>query len=225
MKGYQVYIFDWDGTLMDSVARIVSSIQACAKLAKLPVPDFDTAKSIIGLSLPEAFAQLFPDHISQGQAHIDGKPLSELLTIEYKQQFRELNQTPCLMFDHAETLLQTLKAQDKVLAVATGKSRRGLELMWQTSGTEQYFTTARCSDEAESKPSPDMLNQLLAELEVEPEQVVMIGDSCFDMEMAQRAGVDRVAVTYGVENAERLSQYQPKYTFDSVAEMLASIQD
>lgn len=214
MKDYQLYIFDWDGTLMDSVDRIVSSIQKCAELANLPIPDEDSSKAIIGLSLPVAFRELFPSATKQQEVN---------LTHLYKQQYVELNSTPTPMFDGVEPLLKLLKKSNKLLAVATGKGRQGLERVWQESNTDSYFDASRCSDEAESKPSPDMVEQLLAELKVAPEHAVVIGDSRFDMAMAQAAGVDRVAVTYGADSAEQLASYQPKYIVNSIAELTTLI--
>ena len=210
MKNYKLVIFDWDGTLMDSVGRIVSSMQAAARTANLPIPSDLDAKQIIGLSLPKAIEILFPQRTEQQET---------FLLAQYKHQYIEVNTTPTPLFDNALNLLTRLKSTDKLLAVATGKGREGLQRVWKTTDTEQYFHTSRCADEAHSKPDPQMLQSLLAELNIEAEQAVMIGDTSHDLEMARRAGVDSIGITLGVHDKEVLSQYQPKAIVDSLFEL------
>jgi len=209
MQNYQLIIFDWDGTLMDSVARIVSSLQGAARATSLEQPCFDSAKQVIGLSLPKAMQTLFPDE----------QHLHEQLMGQYKHHYRELDTTPTPLFEHAHELLHGLKDAQKLLAVATGKGRSGLERVWQQSNTGHYFHASRCADESVSKPHPDMVHSLLSELSVAPEQAIMIGDTSFDLEMAQRAGVDSIGVTHGVHSNEALSQYGPKAIVDSLPEL------
>jgi phosphoglycolate phosphatase len=210
MRSYKLIIFDWDGTLMDSVGRIVSSMQAAAKSAKLSIPSDHDAKQIIGLSLPKAIEILFPKR-TEAQA--------EFLIAQYKLQYVELNTTPTPLFDNALNLLTRLRTTDKLLAVATGKGREGLQRVWQVTDTEQYFHTSRCADEAHSKPDPQMLHSLLTELNIEAKQAVMIGDTSHDLEMARRAGVDSIGITLGVHDKDVLSQYQPKAIVDSLFEL------
>lgn len=212
MQHYKLVIFDWDGTLMDSVGRIVSSMQAAAKTAGLPVPTAYNAKQIIGLSLPKAIEVLFEQRTAEQE---------QFLIEQYKHQYVELNTTPTPLFDNALNLLTRLRQTDKFLAVATGKGRAGLQRVWQATDTEQYFHTSRCADEAQSKPDPQMLLSLLEELNIEATQAVMIGDTSHDMEMARRAGVDRIGITLGVHDKEVLSQYQPKAIVDSLFELEA----
>jgi len=210
MHNYKLVIFDWDGTLMDSVDRIVFSMQASAIALSLEPPIYDQAKQIIGLSLPKAVQTLFPDANEEEV---------QLLTAQYKHQYVEVNTTPTPLFEHVLELLVNLKQENKLLAVATGKARAGLQRVWQASDTAHFFHASRCADESISKPDPDMINSLLKELNIEKHEAVMIGDTSFDLEMAQRAGVDSIGVTYGVHDAEVLSKYQPKAIVDSSAEL------
>jgi len=210
MHNYKLIIFDWDGTLMDSVARIVYSMQASARIINMEVPTFEQAKQIIGLSLPKAIPILFPNCTNEQEI---------LLVEQYKHHYVEINTTPTPMFANALNLLSELKENNKLLAVATGKARAGLQRVWHASGTEHFFHASRCADESLSKPNPDMINSLLAELDIKAHEAVMIGDTSYDMEMAQRAGVDRIGVTFGVHDQLVLSQHQPMAIVDSLADL------
>jgi len=210
MHSYKLVIFDWDGTLMDSVDRIVYSMQASAIALSFPPPSYQQAKQIIGLSLNKAVQTLFPE--------ADEKQL-QLLMAQYKHQYVEVNNTPTPLFDNALKLLTHLKEQNKLLAVATGKGRSGLQRVWRVTDTEHFFNASRCADESVSKPDPDMINSLLTELNIEKHEAVMIGDTSFDLEMAQRAGVDSIGVTYGVHDNEVLSKFNPRAIVDSLAEL------
>jgi len=210
MHTYKLVIFDWDGTLMDSVDRIVYSMQASAIALSFEPPSYNQAKQIIGLSLPKAIQTLFPN-ADEEQVQI--------LMAQYKHQYVEVNTTPTPLFNNALELLTQLKQENKLLAVATGKARAGLQRVWQVSDTEHFFIASRCADECASKPDPDMINSLLNELNIKKHEAVMIGDTSFDLEMAQRAGVDSIGVTYGVHDTEVLSKYQPKVIVDSLAEL------
>ncbi len=210
MQDYKLVIFDWDGTLMDSVARIVSSMQAGARHLELSIPSDQQVKEIIGLSLPKALHVLFPD--ANEEHH-------QAMLMQYKYQYVEGDNTPTPLFDNAMNLLATLKASNKILAVATGKGRQGLQRVFKVTQTEHYFHSSRCADEAKSKPDPDMLHSLLEELDCTPEQAVMIGDTSHDMKMAQSAGIDRIGVTFGVHSRDILNQYKPKAVVDSLFEL------
>jgi len=210
MQTYKLVIFDWDGTLMDSVDRIVYSMQASAVALSFEPPSYHQAKQIIGLSLPKAIQTLFP---SANEEQV------QILTAQYKYQYVEVNTTPTPLFNNALELLTQLKQENKLLAVATGKARAGLQRVWQVSDTEHFFIASRCADECVSKPDPDMINSLLTELNIKKHEAVMIGDTSFDLEMAQRAGVDSIGVTYGVHDTEVLSKYKPKAIVDSLAEL------
>jgi phosphoglycolate phosphatase len=210
MHHYKLIIFDWDGTLMDSVARIVSSMQAAAKQCQLTIPTQEQVKDIIGLSLPKALGVLFPKGSND--------QLTNMLE-QYKYQYVEGNNPPSPLFDNALLLLDALKGENKLLAVATGKARQGLQRVFSVTDTEHYFHASRCADEALSKPDPQMVLSLLEELNVLPEHAVMIGDTSYDMEMAQSAGVDRIGITLGVHERDILNRYQPKAVVDSLAEL------
>ncbi len=210
MHNYKLVIFDWDGTLMDSVDRIVFSMQASATALSFTPPSYDQAKQIIGLSLPKAIQTLFPSANAEQV---------QLLTSQYKHQYVEVNTTATPLFEHALELLINLKQKNKLLAVATGKARAGLQRVWQVSDTEHFFHASRCADESISKPDPDMINSLLKELNIEKYEAVMIGDTSYDLEMAQRAGVDSIGITHGVHDNKVLSHYEPRAIVDSLAEL------
>jgi phosphoglycolate phosphatase len=210
MTDYKLIIFDWDGTLMDSIARIVSAMQAAAKQCELSEPSVNSVKNIIGLSLPKALDVLYP-----GASKTD---LSALLA-QYKFQYVEGDNTPSPLFDHALLLLKALTDHNKLLAVATGKGRDGLQRVFAESQTEHFFHASRCADEARSKPDPEMLLSLLDELNILSTDAVMIGDTSYDMEMAQNAGIDRIGITLGVHDREILNQYQPKAIVDSLFDL------
>lgn len=197
---YPLVIFDWDGTLMDSIGRIVSSVQNAAKSMDIPVPDVQAAKSIIGLSLPTAIATLFHD--------VDESLHPELVK-RYSHQYVELDTTPTPMFDYAEELLVNLKNAGCLLAVATGKSRAGLNRVFNSTGLEYLFDASICADESQSKPHPAMLDTLLKDLAVAKHQAVMVGDTVHDLQMALNAGIDSIGVTCGVNDATTLSKLSP----------------
>jgi len=210
MQDYKLVIFDWDGTLMDSVDRIVSSMQSAAKIVGLTIPSNKAAKQIIGLSIPEALRELFKG-ITDEQI--------EIMRLEYKYQYLDGDTTPTLLFADATKLLTQLKQQNKLLAVATGKGRDGLNRVLKTSETSVFFNTTRCAGEMPSKPDPTMLNSILDELNIAPHEAIMIGDTSHDLKMARNAGVDSIGVTFGVHDREVLNQYKPKVIVDSLAEL------
>jgi len=210
MKNYKLVIFDWDGTLMDSVERIVSSMRSAAVDVGLPIPDAEKVKNIIGLSLPEAIMTIFPGCTDENV---------EQLVLAYKKQYVTVDNTPTPLFEHALELLEKLKQDNRLLAVATGKGRNGLERVMAESNTNAYFNNSKCADESTSKPSPDMILQLLNELNVKAENAVVIGDTVHDMGMAKNANVDRIGVTMGVHTRDELSLFQPVAIVDSLAEL------
>lgn len=210
MKDYKLIIFDWDGTLMDSVERIVSSMQSAAKIVGLTIPSNDHIKQIIGLSLPVALEKLF--------TAITPKQVTSMLE-EYKFQYIEGDNTLTPLFENALILLTKLKNANKLLAVATGKGRTGLNRVLQLSETSCFFHTTRCASEMPSKPDPQMLNSILAELNVAPHEAVMIGDTSHDLHMAQNAGIDSIGVTFGVHGKEVLEQYNPITIVNSFVEL------
>ena len=208
---YELIIFDWDGTLMDSVPRIVSCMQAAALEAEWGALSAAEVEDIIGLGLPEAIAKLCPG-ILPAQA--------ERLRERYAHHFVQADTTPMAFFSGVEAHIARLRGHEQQrLAVATGKSRRGLDRIFTETGSGAWFHASRTADETRSKPHPQMLSELLAELAVPVERAVMVGDNEFDMEMARAMGMDRVGVSYGVHAPERLAMSEPKWIAHSVDEL------
>ncbi|MBH0088527.1 HAD-IA family hydrolase [Pseudoalteromonas sp. NSLLW218] len=208
IKKYKLVIFDWDGTVMDSVTKIVNCIRSSAESLNIVPPSDEAIKNIIGMSLEKAIDVLFPDNVAQHQALISG----------YKYQY-SVDTTPTPVFANVVGVLNALKEQGIVLAVATGKGRGGLERLLDQSQLRHFFSATRTSDEAQSKPSPDMLYQLLEELGISAQDAVMIGDTQIDMTMAKAAGMDRIGVTMGVHNAQQLNKLSPVATVDNYLQL------
>jgi phosphoglycolate phosphatase len=205
---FKYIIFDWDGTVMDSAAKIVSCMQQAATLGGMAVPSKNAVEHIIGISLQPAIKQLF---------NVEDSKANELKE-HYKTVFLEQDQTPCPLFSHAESTLGFLSERAR-LAVATGKARRGLERAFDASTTRHFFEHSRCADEAESKPSSDMLLQIISEWQVSADQVLMVGDTIYDMQMAENIGMPRVAVSYGVHHEDALSVHKPLRIIDCFSEL------
>jgi phosphoglycolate phosphatase len=201
---FEYIIFDWDGTVMDSAAKIVACMQKAAELAQIEVPTTAQVEHIIGISLHPAIKQLFS---------IDDKKADEIAT-HYKSVFLEQDKIASRLFDKATETLIHLK-QSARLAVATGKARRGLERAWKHTNTKHFFELSRCADEAESKPSSDMLVQIIKEWNIEPQQALMVGDTIYDMQMAEKIGMPRVGVSYGVHDKAELLRHKPLSIIDS----------
>jgi len=201
-------VFDWDGTLMDSEAQIVSCLHAAIADLGLEPMDDDTVKNVIGLGLREAIDTLVPGRNDQ-----------------FHQTFVEFYRThwfqsgKSALFEGAREVLDIIRQQDMLLGIATGKARRGLKRVLDETGLEPLFHATRCADEAHSKPHPQMLLDMMQELGVGPEETIMVGDTEYDMEMATNAGTGKVAVRSGVHSAERLQQHAPLVCLDRVADM------
>lgn len=208
-KRYDLLIFDWDGTLMDSAGTIVACIQQSSADLGWPVPSREAASHIIGLGLKEAVATLFPD-----KDESDIPLLVERYRYHYLSQDHEIQ-----LFEGARELIEDLHRGGHLLAVATGKARRGLDRAFGHTGLEPYFHASRTADETFSKPHPAMIEQLLEELTVAPERALMIGDTSHDLEMARNAGIDSLAAGYGAHPAEQLADYGPVALCASFAEL------
>lgn len=209
---YRLVIFDWDGTLMDSAARIVDCMQAAARSIGLDELSHAAVRDIIGLGLPEAIAALCPG-IAPQQA--------ELLRLGYAERFRAADQTPLAFFPGVESGIAQLREKSDIrLAVATGKSRRGLDRVFSTSGSGAWFHASRTADETRSKPHPQMLEELLEETGVDVREAVMVGDTEYDLEMARALDMDRIAVTYGVHAPARLALSQPTFVAKAFPEVI-----
>lgn len=207
VKEYDLVIFDWDGTLMDSLSKIVKCMQQAARDAELAVLEALDIHEIIGLELGLAIQQLYPSASAEQVAFVRQR---------YSHHYVESDRQPCLFYPGVELMLQQLAEGGKTLSVATGKSRKGLDRVLAASSMKTVFDSSRCADETESKPSPAMVNELLQLHGVPPERAVMIGDTEFDMEMAQRAGVDRIGVAWGAHPVARLQAFGPVGCVESV---------
>jgi phosphoglycolate phosphatase len=203
-------VFDWDGTLMDSEAQIVSCLHAAIADLRLEPMDDDTVKNIIGLGLREAIDTLVPGRDAAfHQAFV--------------QRYREhwFRSEASSLFAGVRATLDICRQHELLLGVATGKARRGLQRVLGETGLASCFDATRCADETPSKPHPQMLLELMEELNVSPEQTIMVGDTEYDMEMATNAGTRKVAVSSGVHTAERLNRHDPMVCLNRVADMPA----
>ena len=207
---YELVIFDWDGTLMDSTARIVDCLTRAAGELGLPELAEERYRSIIGLGLPEAIRELYPA--------IDEATV-QAMRQGYATHFVAAEREPSSLFPGARALLDHIAGSASRMAVATGKSRRGLDRVWGSTDLGRYFQASRCADESGSKPDPAMLYELLEELRVPSHRAVMVGDTSFDLEMAQRAGIDRIAVNWGAHRRERMLPFQPLAFADTFDEL------
>ena len=208
---YELIVFDWDGTLMDSVPKIVACMQAAALEAEWGELEVAAIEDIIGLGLPEAIAKLCPG-IGPAQA--------ERLRQRYSHHFVSGNTTPMPFFAGVDAQIARLRERPQQrLAVATGKSRRGLDRVFAETGSGVWFHASRTADETRSKPHPQMLNEILHELSVPVERAVMVGDTEYDLEMARAIGMERVAVTYGVHAPSRLAASKPKWVAHNVEQL------
>lgn len=207
---FKLLIFDWDGTLIDSAGRIVSCMQkAAADLHYPPLTDA-SIRNIIGLGLPEALEMLIPGIDQQGIAK-----MREC----YGHHFFGEDVPASDLFEGVESILWQLKETNHLLAVATGKSRRGLDRAFAETGLGEYFDLSRCADETQSKPHPQMLYELLDETGISAEHSLMIGDTEFDLEMAAKAKIKSCGVSYGVHEADRLEQYHPIAILDRITDL------
>ncbi|HED15442.1 MAG TPA: HAD family hydrolase [Gammaproteobacteria bacterium] len=211
MPVIRLMIFDWDGTLMDSESHIVASMHYAMDtmgIDRLPVKD---VSNIIGLGMREALDALFP-------AQADNDDFSHDFVAAYREYFFAKNAQQ-QFFDGALQVLQTMRERGMLLAVATGKSQRGLDLVLQQHGLENYFDVTRCADTTASKPDPLMLQEILQALSIPTEQAVMIGDTEYDLSMAANAGTHAIAANYGVHESSRLLRYQLLGSLDSIADL------
>jgi phosphoglycolate phosphatase len=205
---YSTIVFDWDGTLIDSVGTVVQCIQDAARDIGIAVPEAARARHVIGLGLHDSLRHAVPElPVERYRDFAD----------HYRRHFLA-RQDAMLLFPGVIELLAGLKS-DRVLAIATGKSRRGLDRALDAGDLRRFFAASRCADESQPKPHPAMLLELIAELAVEPGRVLMIGDTSHDLEMAGAAGVDALAVTYGAHPEEGLRACSPLGCVASISEL------
>jgi phosphoglycolate phosphatase len=214
MKQYPLLVFDWDGTLVDSIERIVTSLQHASKQAAGADISDTQAKDVIGLGLIEAITKLHPELDTQHHT-------AELENIAdvYRQHYLYDNPVPAPLFTGVNTLLDGLLHDGYTLAISTGKSRIGLEQSINEHKMADYFTTTRCADENKSKPHPEMLHEILDELNFSASQALMIGDSEHDLKMANNANMQCIGITHGVHDAATLGKYNPLTCLDNITQL------
>lgn len=205
-------IFDWDGTISDSTGLITRVMQRAAREVGWTEPPDEAVHNIIGLGMPEALQHLFPQ--------ADPGKLEQFLASYRGHYVREDRARPSALFPGVRETLEHLRDEGYRMAVATSKSRVGLDRVLRAHELDGFFHASRCADETASKPDPRMLRELLAELEARPEASAMVGDTEYDMEMGRRAGMARIAVSYGAHAVERLHPYEPALCLDRFDQLL-----
>lgn len=203
-------IFDWDGTLMDSIGLIVESMHVAGEAHGFTTTD-QAVKDIIGLSLMHGIEILYPQASDTQKLAIQQSYADYYIPNSHRTPF----------FMPIDEMLLTLKQQDKQLAVATGKKRKGLDRVLEASASRHYFTITRCADESGSKPDPQMLSDILDYTKQSISQAVFIGDSIYDIQMANRLGMTSIAVNYGTASSSELAAEQPTYQVDTPQELVA----
>lgn len=206
-----LFIFDWDGTISDSASKIVGCVRAAAVDTGLPSLDDDAIKNIIGLGLSEACQMLYPG--------IDEHTERQFRSA-YSTHFTERDKVPSPFFPNVMNVLETLKSEGHCLAVATGKSRKGLDRVLRNLQLDDFFDFSRCADETASKPDPLMLIELLNVSATPVEQSVLVGDTEWDMVMADNANMKKIAVSYGAHTPERLEHFKPERLISDFREVL-----
>lgn len=212
---FELIVFDWDGTLLDSAAAIVSSIQAACRDLGLPEPSPSRARHVIGLGLGDALRHAVPALPKR-----DYPRMVERYRHHYLSRDHELT-----LFPGVFEMIESLAARGQLLAVATGKSRVGLNRALAHSGLGPFFHATRCADECFSKPHPAMLEQLMDELGVSPERTLMVGDTTHDLQMAKNAGVAGLAVSFGAHPREALEAEQPLACLSTPQDLAAWLRD
>ena len=208
---FDLLVFDWDGTLFDSIGWIVESIQQAAQDCDLEKPTDQAARSVIGLSLNHAMCSLYPGL---------GADQTSRLAEAYRAYYHREDGQPPGLFAGIPPMLDELRAKGYRLAVATGKLRAGLDHALRETALEDAFDVTRCADEAASKPDPLMLHQIMSELGVRSERTVLIGDSVHDMRMANNAGVVAIAVGCGANSLSELEAFNPLFSMNATADLL-----
>lgn len=208
-KRYELVVFDWDGTLLDSAAAIVHAIQAACRDLGLPAPDDARARHVIGLGLNEALSHAVPELTKDAYPDMVERYRHHFLACDHE----------LVLFPGVAQMIERLATGGWTLAVATGKSRVGLDRAFGHTGLGRHFHASRCADECFSKPHPAMLEALMSELVTDPTRTLMIGDTTHDLQMASNAGVDAVAVTFGAHEREHLQTVVHVACVDTIAEL------
>jgi phosphoglycolate phosphatase len=206
---YELVIFDWDGTLMDSTGVIAASLQDACRDIGIAVPSERDARFVIGLGLVDSFNHVAPGLDEEGQRRLSERYRHHFLAREGEMP----------LYGGVREMLADLHARGRRLAVATGKARRGLDRVLDATGLRPWFEATRCADEGFSKPHPDMLLMLMDITGVAPHRAIMVGDTTHDLELAANAGVDAIAVSYGAHDAPLLETRPAKARCATVAEL------
>jgi len=206
---YDLVVFDWDGTLIDSTNMIATSLQDACRDVGAPVPTREDALYVIGLNLEDTFRRVVPDLDVEGRARLAERYRHHFLAREHEAP----------LYGGVPEMLADLHARGRRMAVATGKARRGLERALDATGLRGWFEATRCADEGFAKPHPDMLLMLLELTGVEPRRALMVGDTTHDLELAANAGVDAVAVSYGAHDEELLATRPAKARVSTVSDL------
>jgi len=209
VRHFDLIVFDWDGTIVDSTAMIAGCIRSAASDLGLAVPTMEQASHVIGLGLLDALAHAVPGLATERAEEFSARYRHHYLTCEPQ----------IVLFDGMQAMLEELGASGVTLAVATGKTRRGLARAFEASGLGRLFAASRCADESQSKPHPAMLLHLAEQLAVHPGRMLMIGDTTHDLQMAAAAGVASVGVTYGAHLHSHLAPQGALALVESVAEL------
>ncbi len=208
-RNFDLIAFDWDGTLFDSTQIIVRCIQAAVKDVGGTVPTDKAAAYVIGLGLNQALAHAAPD------VPVDKYPLlGERYRRHYQAHANDLS-----LFEGVLPLLDALKARGYLLAVATGKSRHGLDEVLQTVQLKGMFDASRTADKTAGKPDPKMLYELMTELGATAQRTLMVGDTTHDLQMALNAGCPSLGVSYGAHTPEAFAALKPLHIAHSVQNM------
>ncbi|MEO9524904.1 MULTISPECIES: HAD family hydrolase [Pseudomonadota] len=206
----KVVIFDWDGTLVDSVEHIAESLHQAATELGYPQLEREAYRDIIGLGMIEALEKLYP-----------GISREEMTAIRegYGRYFFSKVTTPQNVFAGMADVVTDIRGAGLGCSVATGKSRRGLDMALDSSGLGPHFNITRCADETRSKPDPAMLEEIVRFYGIEPADAVMIGDTRYDLDMAQRIGMPSIGVEWGVHKRDVLGDYAPHAIVDTVPDL------
>lgn len=215
-RRWRLVVFDWDGTLMDSTGAIVRAAQAAIAELSLPARSDRSIREIIGLGLQESWSTLFPElDMGHYRAFVES----------YREHFMERERHSSELYPGVGEVVETLRARDYQLAVATGKSRRGLDHDLAVTGLGAWFDLSRTADESRSKPHPEMLLHIMERLAIAPAATLMVGDTDYDLQMAHAAGAGSVAVAWGAHDRQRLDRQRPLTCLESLLALPAWLED